>query len=192
MAQPIPNNPAQPKISFQFPTGFIGSDGYMRERFQHATALVGKFGIPDLFITYSCNPRVPEIVNNIKNMQPYQGRPDLIVRSFHMRVKNLIDRVYKKSLLGKVAYYFYAVEFQKRGHPHIHMCLKFSDENKISTIEDVDALISAELSCLEDDPLLFDIVSKLLVHGPCNSNCHWTTNARKNFQSSPVNGVDIH
>ncbi|KAF7685970.1 hypothetical protein CDIK_3281, partial [Cucumispora dikerogammari] len=156
---------------FMFPTDFIGSDGYMRERFHDAMALVGRFGPPDLFITYSCNPKAPEIVNALNNDQPYQGRPDLVVRSFQLRVRDLIDRIVKKSLLGKIMYYFFAVEFQKRGLPHIHMCVKFNSESAITSVGKVDELISAELPDPSIDFDLFKIVVDNMIHGPCNENC---------------------
>ena len=144
-------------------------------------ALVSRFGIPDIFLTYICNPKSSEILHVIGDQQ-YQGRPDIVVRSFQMRVDDLIDRVCKKGLLGKISYWFYAVEFQKISLPHIHMCLKFAGSSSVSSVRDIDRLISAELPDMSLEPVLFETVANNMVHGPCNSNCLVNGVCRKSFQ----------
>ncbi|KAF8773641.1 hypothetical protein HNY73_016282 [Argiope bruennichi] len=58
----------------------------------------------------------------------------------------------------------YAIEWQKRGLPHAHIWLK----TKIHQAQ-IDDVISAEISNPEEDRLLFDIVTKNMVHGPCEA-----------------------
>ena len=41
-------------------------------------AVVAKLGKPDLFLTITCNPKWPEIVNNLLPGQTASDRPDLI------------------------------------------------------------------------------------------------------------------
>jgi hypothetical protein len=54
---------------------------------------------------------------------------------------------------------------KKQGLPHIHLLLIFPLEQKVSTIEDMDHLVSLELPFPENAPL-FETVTKCLLHGP--------------------------
>ncbi|GBP56607.1 hypothetical protein EVAR_80371_1 [Eumeta japonica] len=54
------------------PSSFTGSPRFMNEKSQDAMTYVRKFGRPDLFITFTCNPEWPEIkrvkVGNIEEL----------------------------------------------------------------------------------------------------------------------------
>ena len=52
------------------PSTFIGSPRNMNQLYQDAMAIVRRYGKPDLFITFTCNPRWPEITNSL-----FQGQP---------------------------------------------------------------------------------------------------------------------
>jgi hypothetical protein len=39
----------------------------MQQNYQDALAIVTKYGKPDLFVTYTCNPKVQEIVENLRD-----------------------------------------------------------------------------------------------------------------------------
>ena len=81
-------------------------------------------------------------------------------------------------VFGKVSAFLWVIEFQKRGLPHAHILIILSDEDRPSTSEDIDNMISAEIP---PDPNLFPpnsearlqatqleaIVLKNMVHGPC-------------------------
>ena len=43
------------------PSTFIGSPRHMQQLYQDAMSIVRRFGKPDLFITFTCNPNWPEI-----------------------------------------------------------------------------------------------------------------------------------
>ena len=95
----------------------------MYQLYQDAMAIVRYFGKPDLFITFTCNPKWPEIT---KELLPYQiaaDRPDLTSRVFHIKLQELLKDLCTKQCLGKVIAYVYVVEFQKRGLPHAHILL---------------------------------------------------------------------
>ena len=47
------------------PSSFNGSPRNMFQNYLDAMSIVQHFGKPSLFITMTCNPRWPEIVNNI-------------------------------------------------------------------------------------------------------------------------------
>ncbi|XP_076885333.1 uncharacterized protein LOC143534816 [Bidens hawaiensis] len=85
----------------------------------------------------------------------------------------------------------YTVEFQKRGLPHAHLCLFMQKEDKLPNVEHVDPYISAEIPDKNEDPELYNLVSELMMHGPCahyNKPCSCvidnkcTKNFPKNFQ----------
>ena len=43
------------------PTSFVGGPRNMSQLYQDAMALIRKHGRPDLFITFTCNPKWPEL-----------------------------------------------------------------------------------------------------------------------------------
>jgi hypothetical protein len=51
------------------PLTFQGSPRYMQQNYQDAMAIVWTFGRPDLFVTYTCNPFWPDIVNAMEGKQ---------------------------------------------------------------------------------------------------------------------------
>lgn len=68
------------------------------------------------------------------------------------------------------------VEWQKRGLPHCHML--FLLDLKIQ-LDEIDEIIVAELSIKDEDPVLFEIVTKNMVHGPCGEE-NLTSQCMKN------------
>ena len=59
-------------------------------RYHDAMAIVAKFGRPDLFITFTCNPNWAEIKNNLFPGQTVSDRPDLVARIFKLKLKALL------------------------------------------------------------------------------------------------------
>ena len=67
----------------------------------------------------------------------------------------------------------YTVEFQKRGLPHAHILVWFSEDPKVTT-EAIDSFISAEIPDPIVDLLGYSLVSEFMMHGPCgemNDKC---------------------
>ncbi|CAN0602662.1 unnamed protein product, partial [Ectocarpus sp. 12 AP-2014] len=129
--------------------------------------LVSKYGKPDYFITFTCNPNWLEIKESLYLGQTASDRPDLVARVFNLKLKALEDMLRKKNVLGEVAAYIWVVEFQKRGLPHCHMLLFMKPEWKPRTTEDVDRVITAELPDRHQDSELYNIVSTTMIHRPC-------------------------
>ena len=68
------------------PSTHAGSPRNILEKFNDAMAVVTRFGKPDLFITFTCNPNWSEITENLKiNQQPWM-RHDIISRVFHLKL----------------------------------------------------------------------------------------------------------
>ena len=157
----------------------------MMQLYQDAMALVGHFGRPDLFITFTCNPNDSDIKDNLMKDQTVSDRPDIVARVFHIKMKKLIDVVVNEKIFGNVSSYVYVVEFQKRGLPHIHLLLTMKPEDKIRTADDVDKFIRAKLPKNRDkNTVYYDICTKFMIHGPCgkynpNSPCMMEKNGKK-------------
>lgn len=72
-----------------------------------------------------------------------------------------------RQVLGEVETYFYTIEFQKRGLPHVHLLLIMKAACKFRNTDDIDRVVSAELPNAETQTLLHAKVAKHMVHGPC-------------------------
>ena len=148
---------------------FKGSPRAMRQNYMDAMAIVCKYGKPDLFLTFTCNPRWPEIVDNLFPGQTASDRPDLVSRVFNMKVKMLMDDIHKRFVLGKTVANVYVIEFQKRGLPHVHMLIHLDEADKLRDADDIDSLISAEIPDPDEHPALYETVKSCMVHGPCGA-----------------------
>ncbi|XP_053598610.1 uncharacterized protein LOC128668835 [Microplitis demolitor] len=148
------------------PSSFTGGPRYMHEQTQDAMTYVRHFGRPDLFITFTCNPKWEEIEELLVQGQKSHDRHDLIVRIFHGKIKHMMNLLTKGCIFGKTKCHMYTVEWQKRGLPHIHILLWL--EEKLRP-ESIDKVISAELPNQDQDQELYEIIKTNMIHGPCGS-----------------------
>ena len=125
------------------------------------------FGKPDVFITIICNANWPEIQSSLQSGQTAADRPDIIARVFIQKIKRVLQLLVDQGILGKVIAHNGTIEFQKRGLPHVHLLLVFAEENKPSTVDDIDRLVSAQIPDPERNPKLYSTVTKFMMHGPC-------------------------
>ena len=145
----------------------------MRRRYMDVMALVWRFGKPDIFLTITCNPNQDEIKHELYLGQTPHDRPDFVAWIFEAKLEELKDKLLKKDILGKVRAHVYIVEFQNRGLPHAHFLLIMDRKYKITCPDQYDLLISAELQN-KKYPVLYEMVTKHMMHGPCgvlNRNC---------------------
>lgn len=149
------------------PSSFTGGPRYMHQLYQDSMAIARKKGKPDLFITFTCNPKWEEINNALLPGQSAHDRPDLTSRVFYQKHKDLMHLLLKKAIFGTVVGYVYVIEFQKRGLPHSHMLLILEGQHKSSNVCDYDKLVCAKLPDNVMFPDLFKIISHSNIHGPC-------------------------
>lgn len=153
------------------PSSVIGSPRHMHEYTQDAMTYVRNYGRPDLFITLTCNPRWPEILDNLFPGQSSADRHDLNARVFEQKVNRLMSAIRKSHIFGVPKCFMYTIEWQKRGLPHCHLLLWLEEKIKST---DIDRIIRAEIPDFNTDPLLHTAVSGHTIHGPCgvlNRNC---------------------
>ncbi|RCN48933.1 hypothetical protein ANCCAN_05042 [Ancylostoma caninum] len=148
------------------PATYTGSPRHMHEYAQDAMLYVRTCGRPDLFITFTCNPEWTEIKDELFPGQVPSDRHDLIARVFKQKLSKFMDVITKSHIFGETRCWLYSVEWQKRGLPHAHVLIWLKD--KIHPTQ-IDAIISAEIPNPEQDPGLFEIVTKSMIHGPCGS-----------------------
>ena len=117
----------------------------MIQNYHDGIAICRVYGPPDLFITFTCNPKWPEISLAILNGQQPNDRPDIIVRVFHMKLQQLLDDIRSAAIFGPMLAILYSIEFQKRGLPHVHILVWLDKRGNEMTIETIDTWITAEI-----------------------------------------------
>ncbi|GJS31895.1 hypothetical protein Tco_0492515 [Tanacetum coccineum] len=85
------------------PSSYTGGARYMIQNYLDAMAICKWFGYPDLFITFTCNTKWPEInrfmaERNLKS----EDRPEVVSRVFKMKLDTLIKDLKKNKLFGRV------------------------------------------------------------------------------------------
>lgn len=86
------------------PSSFTGGPRNMVHHYQDAMAVVRVMGPPDYFITMTCNPNWPEILNEISangSRRP-EDRPDIVARVFKLKLQELLRILKDKMKFGKV------------------------------------------------------------------------------------------
>ena len=151
------------------PSSHIGSPRWYHSQYQDGMARVRKFGKPELFITFTCNPNWPEIKSAMKGFEHggSNARPDLIARIFQIKLEAMMNDIVDNEIFGTVTGYIYAMEWQKRGLPHAHILVFLSTADAIRTSDVIDKAVCAEFPDPHQQPQLYQIVHTHMVHGPC-------------------------
>ena len=76
-------------------------------------SIVRKFGKPDVFNTFTRNPQWEEITSALLLDQTVSDRPDLIVRVFRLKLKELLSDLIKRQVLAN----------------HSHICISLSSKS---------------------------------------------------------------
>lgn len=92
-------------IKFLLPGTFTGGRRYMTLNYHDAMAICRHFGSPDIFTTFTCNPKWDEIIEGLKYDpgQKHSDRADLISRVFHMKLDEYIEDIKKGRAFGPVS-----------------------------------------------------------------------------------------
>jgi hypothetical protein len=76
----------------------------MIQNYQDGMAICRVFGAPDLFITFTCNPKWDEISEALlmEAGQNHVDRPDIVTRVFKMKINEFTGDVRRGEAFGKV------------------------------------------------------------------------------------------
>ncbi|KAL4337234.1 hypothetical protein AHAS_Ahas12G0089800 [Arachis hypogaea] len=152
------------------PSSFTGGPSYMIQNYQDAMAICKVVGYPDLFITFTCNPKWLELEDFLKNRElNAEDHPDMICRAFKVKLDHLIKDIKTNEIFGRVCAVVYTIEFQKHGLPHAHILIFLHQDDKYPTRDDVDKIIFAEIPNKHQDPEYYEAVEKHMMHGPCGT-----------------------
>ncbi|KAL3076492.1 hypothetical protein niasHS_011813 [Heterodera schachtii] len=175
---------------FLMPQTFSGSRQYYQGKYADLMTMVRHLGAPTWFVTFTGNPKWPEIDETLRVRQNYAHRPDIVCRIFMDKAAEFIRDVTERGVLGKVAGWCYSVEHQKRGMPHIHMLLILERGVRIDTPQQVDEYVCARIPTLpqssDQSPeahqqrRLWHYVTSMMLHD-CNAACLEGSRCRKHF-----------
>ncbi|GKD16833.1 helicase [Tanacetum coccineum] len=146
------------------PRSFTGGPRYMMQNYQDAMALCRTYGNPDLFITFTPNPKWPKITDMLAYVpgQKSHDRPEIGCRVFKMKLTKLLDDLTKKKI-GDTCAVLYVTEVQKCGLPHTHILVWLEERWKCRNPAEIDDIISAELPSPIDDPEGYKVVTEYIM-----------------------------
>jgi hypothetical protein len=91
-------------VQYILHSSFTGGPRYMIQNYQDGMAVCRVHGAPDLFITFTCNPKWDEISDAliVEPGQTHADRPDIVTRVFKMKVNEFSAGVKKGKTFGPV------------------------------------------------------------------------------------------
>lgn len=112
------NDPSSVGKRIVLPSSFTGSARYMVQNYQDAMAICRWYGHPDLFITFTCNSKWPEIVNYAKEIGvKVEDKADFVSRVFKIKLDQLIRDLMKNNFFGRAQASKYFTAFN---HSHCY------------------------------------------------------------------------
>jgi hypothetical protein len=83
------------------PASHTGGRRYMIQNYHDGIAICREYGPPDFFVTFTCNPKWPEIAEAIFDAgQKPNDRSDIIVRVFNMKLEELLKDIRNGDAFG--------------------------------------------------------------------------------------------
>ena len=123
----------------------------------------------DLFITMTANPNWDKITWELLTGQTSYNHSNLVTCIFKLKKQELINNIYNRNIFGQVPAYMYAIKFQKRGLPHVHLLVVLEENSRLRTPADINSCISSQWPDSKMQPLLFETVKLTMIHGPCGN-----------------------
>ncbi len=206
------------KEATRFMQPLRGTPAYWEKTLRDLFAMLRQLGTPTFFCTFSAaEMRWPEVITAIKAQQGetvnfdeldwsekceiLRSNPVTAMRMFEKRVEALLrDLIMSPARpIGEVIDFFYRVEFQLRGSPHIHCLFWVKDAPEFEKDQDqdvcdfIDKYISCKLPDPNKDPELHRIVSEVQMHSRNHSkSCRKNKkHCRFGFPKPPINRTTI-
>ncbi|CAJ1069182.1 uncharacterized protein LOC115579693 [Xyrichtys novacula] len=202
------------KDAIRFMTPLRGTPAYWQKTTKDLFAMIRALGSPQFFLTFSAaEMRWKWVITAIKAQQGehvnfeeldwsskceiLRSNPVTTMRMFDKRVEALFrDLILSPAQpIGKVVDYFYRLEFQHRGSPHIHGMVwvagapVFEECSDEEVCKFVARFIKAELPDENKDPELYKIVTEVQMHSKNHSKTcvkYSGANCRFGFPKQPV------
>jgi hypothetical protein len=169
-----------------FMKGMRGTMAYWNNTKRNLFSMLNTLGPFTWFVTFSANEMGwPECIMSVtgqsrevvaamtdaQKREVIANNPDLVAKYFDMRWRFFFTTVLKGKgqPIGEIVDYFWRVEFQRRGSPHIHMVIWVKDAPDMATEagrKAAPSFIERYIStCVPDQPgQLQDLVKKLQTH----------------------------
>nr|DAA01286.1 TPA_exp: replicase/helicase/endonuclease [Danio rerio] len=201
------------KDATRFMQPLRGTPAYWEKTLRDLFAMLRQLGTPTFFCTFSAaEMRWPEVITAIKAQQCetvnfseldwsvkceiLRSNPVTAMRMFEKRVEALMrDLIMSPAQpIGEVIDFFYRVEFQQRGSPHIHCLFWVKDAPEFETDQDqvvcdfIDKYISCKLPDPNRDSELHKIVTEVQMHSRNHSkSCKkYKKHCRFGFPKPPI------
>ncbi|KAM3257173.1 hypothetical protein ACQJBY_049478 [Aegilops geniculata] len=107
------------------PSAYTGGRRYMTENFHDAVAVSRVHGSPDIFTTFTCNPKWPEITESLEPGQKAVDRADITVRVYHMKLLEYLRKIRNGKAFGAVVAGTVPSAFSSLSSFFLAMCLIF-------------------------------------------------------------------
>jgi hypothetical protein len=82
------------------PASHVAGRRYMLQNYHDSLAICRVHGPPDYFLTFTCNPAWPEIVDSLEPGQTAADRSDVIVRVYHLKLDDLLGDLRSDAIFG--------------------------------------------------------------------------------------------
>ncbi|XP_026084957.1 uncharacterized protein LOC113060278 [Carassius auratus] len=195
-----------------------GTPSYWEKTLRDLQAMIRQLGNPTFFCTFSAaEMRWPEVITAIKAQQGEEvvfseldwttkceilrSNPVTVMRMFEKRVDALMNHLLLSPAqpIGEVEDYFYRVEFQARGSPHIHLLAwvkgapEFENQSDQVVCDFIDRYITCQLPDPTTDPELHQIVTEVQLHSRKHSKSCKKGNVlcRYGFPKLPMSSTTI-
>ncbi|XP_071963919.1 uncharacterized protein [Antedon mediterranea] len=197
---------------YKFLKQIRGTPPYWQATQKDVLAMVRQIGKPTFFLSFSsADLRWKEIMTTLlsqtgdqRNIDDLEwadkcnllkSNPVTVARMFDKRFHTFLKKVILSETqpIGKVTDYFYRIEFQMRGSPHVHMLVwvenapVFNEDEDKKVIEFIDKYISCSVPRQFVDSEMNEIVTSVQIHSKRHSkSCKKKgTNCRFNFPRQP-------
>lgn len=137
-----------------------GSSAYWRTALNELVAQIRLLGPPTYFVTFSCNDlhwpdmkkalliadgrpnEDPQSLDALATQVVVEKYPAIVSRHFMIRVSALMKFIRRNTEIfgGQVEDFWWRIEFQNRGSPHLHMVLWIKDHPSFDTPEGIQQL----------------------------------------------------
>jgi hypothetical protein len=142
---------------------FRNSPAQKRAKYKDFMAAFIHHGGVDAFITMTANPNWPDVQAALQPGMEAKDRSDIVCRVFRLKLAKLKEQL-TSGILGAPVAIGYVIEFQKRGLPHAHIAVSFTNEFKLLAGRDIDLMICAEIPDPNACPILHRMVCQHQVH----------------------------